>query len=51
VLRIGRRSKQRMMKPTCGLVVSIAKNTRPGLEAVDLVQEGSLGLERAVEKI
>ena len=50
-LRMGQRARDRMMAANLRLVVSVAKKYQnQGLELLDLVQEGAIGLERAVDK-
>ena len=50
-IRMGTRARDRMMAANLRLVVSVAKKYQnQGLELLDLVQEGAIGLERAVDK-
>ena len=53
LVRSGRRARERFMQCNLQLVVHIAKKyekrSRKSLEIMDLVQEGNIGLARAVE--
>ena len=50
-IKIGKRARDRIMAANLRLVVSVAKKYQnQGLELLDLVQEGAIGLERAVDK-
>ena len=51
IVRLGKRARNRMIVANLRLVFSVAKRYQhQGLELLDLIQEGTIGLERAVDK-
>lgn len=51
LVRIGQAAKHRLVESNLRLVVSVARRyTRRGLNLLDLIQEGNVGLIRAVER-
>lgn len=54
-IKIGERAKEKMIKCNLRLVVNVAKKYIPklqgnGMDLIDLIQEGNVGLNRAAEK-
>ena len=51
VINVGKKARQRLIEANLRLVVSIAKKyVNKGMQFLDLIQEGNMGLMKAVEK-